>query len=187
LQSQANSAAAFPFGAYTVTATGADTATATVHYTQDLFTSAIPFLSNYNSLNGLDPSKTLTVLYNAFTLNSGATEGFTFFTITDASNTAVFDGGFQSPSTTGNLIAANTLLPNTTYQFQLDFSDRLLEGQDPNGNFAQQGFDVRTVGEFTTGSIGAVPEPSTWAMLLIGFAGLGFAGRMHLRRRSVAI
>jgi PEP-CTERM motif len=28
---------------------------------------------------------------------------------------------------------------------------------------------------------GAVPEPSTWAMLLIGFAGLGFAG---LRRRA---
>ena len=26
------------------------------------------------------------------------------------------------------------------------------------------------------GTIGGVPEPSTWAMLLIGFAGLGFAG-----------
>ena len=26
---------------------------------------------------------------------------------------------------------------------------------------------------FTTGT---VPEPSTWAMMLIGFAGLGFAG-----------
>jgi PEP-CTERM motif len=27
-----------------------------------------------------------------------------------------------------------------------------------------------------SGSIAAVPEPSTWAMLLLGFAGLGYAG-----------
>jgi hypothetical protein len=33
------------------------------------------------------------------------------------------------------------------------------------------------IGTFTT----AVPEPSTWAMLLLGFAGIGFMG---YRRRS---
>jgi hypothetical protein len=187
LQGQTVSAAAFPFGSYTVTATGGDTATATVHYTQDLFTTAIPYLANFNSLNGLDPSKSLAVFYSAFAPNAGATEGFTFFTISDASNVAVFDAGFQSPSTTGSVIGADTLLPNTTYTFQLDFSDRLLEGQDADGNFLQQGFDVRTIGEFTTGAIAPVPEPSTWAMLVIGFAGLGFAGRMHARRRTIAI
>jgi hypothetical protein len=31
-----------------------------------------------------------------------------------------------------------------------------------------------------------VPEPSTWAMMLIGFAGLGFAGYRHTRRASAA-
>jgi PEP-CTERM motif len=31
---------------------------------------------------------------------------------------------------------------------------------------------------------GAVPEPSTWAMMLVGFAGLGFVG---YRRRAAAI
>ena len=31
---------------------------------------------------------------------------------------------------------------------------------------------------------GAVPEPSTWAMLLIGFAGLGFATTAGERRPS---
>jgi hypothetical protein len=33
----------------------------------------------------------------------------------------------------------------------------------------------------------AVPEPSTWAMMLIGFAGLGFAGyRASLKAASIA-
>jgi hypothetical protein len=36
------------------------------------------------------------------------------------------------------------------------------------------------------GSISAVPEPSTWAMMLIGFAGLGFAFRQSRRKVSFA-
>jgi hypothetical protein len=32
----------------------------------------------------------------------------------------------------------------------------------------------------------AVPEPSTWAMMLLGFAGLGFAGYRGARKRSGA-
>ena len=35
-------------------------------------------------------------------------------------------------------------------------------------------------------SSGAVPEPSTWAMILIGFAGLGFAFRQSRRKTSLA-
>jgi hypothetical protein len=34
------------------------------------------------------------------------------------------------------------------------------------------------------GFLGAVPEPSTWAMMLIGFAGLGFAFRKSRRKVS---
>jgi len=33
------------------------------------------------------------------------------------------------------------------------------------------------------GGGGGVPEPSTWMLLLAGFAGLGFAGLSRLRRR----
>jgi len=36
-------------------------------------------------------------------------------------------------------------------------------------------------GNLTTAAIGVVPEPSTWAMLLLGFAGVGF---MSYRRRN---
>lgn len=31
----------------------------------------------------------------------------------------------------------------------------------------------------------AIPEPSTWAMMLLGFAGLGFAGRRMARKNTV--
>jgi hypothetical protein len=31
---------------------------------------------------------------------------------------------------------------------------------------------------------GAAPEPSTWAMMLIGFAGLGFAGWRTQRKTA---
>jgi hypothetical protein len=45
--------------------------------------------------------------------------------------------------------------------------------------------DNHTVGFFT--HIGGVPEPSTWAMLLLGFAGLGIASYRSSRQRGSAI
>ena len=45
--------------------------------------------------------------------------------------------------------------------------------------------DNHTVGFFT--NIGGVPEASTWAMLLLGFAGLGFAGYRSSHRRASAV
>ena len=44
--------------------------------------------------------------------------------------------------------------------------------------------DNHTVGFFT--HIGGVPEPLTWAMLLLGFAGLGIAGYRSSRQRAYA-
>jgi hypothetical protein len=44
--------------------------------------------------------------------------------------------------------------------------------------------DNHTVGFFT--HVGGVPEPSTWAMLLLGFAGLGFASLRSSRQRASA-
>jgi hypothetical protein len=49
--------------------------------------------------------------------------------------------------------------------------------------------DVFAFDSFSVGSLQqvapAVPEPSTWAMMILGFAGLGFMG--YRRRKSVAI
>jgi hypothetical protein len=37
---------------------------------------------------------------------------------------------------------------------------------------------------FTSANPSAVPEPSTWAMMLLGFAGVGFAGYRSTRTRA---
>jgi hypothetical protein len=40
---------------------------------------------------------------------------------------------------------------------------------------------------FTSGAASAVPELSTWAMMLLGFAGLGFAGYYRANRRNCGV
>jgi uncharacterized protein (TIGR03118 family) len=50
---------------------------------------------------------------------------------------------------------------------------------DPNTLFFTDGIDGEQHGLF--GSLRAVPEPSTWAMMILGFVGLGF---MAYRRKS---
>jgi hypothetical protein len=78
---------------------------------------------------------------------------------------------------------------------------------DTTGSFSKIAFDEvnsgggyesdnHTVGRYTgmgQGTIiplvvsGAVPEPATWAMMLVGFAGLGYAGRRTRRSKRLAI
>jgi hypothetical protein len=48
----------------------------------------------------------------------------------------------------------------------------------------QYGFNDSPGGSIATGA--SVPEPSTWAMMLLGFVGLGFAG-YRASRKSVAL
>jgi hypothetical protein len=38
---------------------------------------------------------------------------------------------------------------------------------------------------FTSFSVSAIPEPSTWAMMLLGFAGVGFMA--YRRKNNVAL
>jgi uncharacterized protein (TIGR03118 family) len=66
----------------------------------------------------------------------------------------------------------------------LSFGTGMGLGGDPNTLFFTDGIDGETHGLF--GAISVVPEPSTWAMMLIGFVGLGFAFRRSRRRVSFA-
>ncbi len=38
-----------------------------------------------------------------------------------------------------------------------------------------------------TGTLSSVPEPSTWAMMLIGFAGLAYAGYRKTKRAALSV
>jgi hypothetical protein len=68
------------------------------------------------------------------------------------------------------------------------------EGLDPNGFSENPLYDVHngsitgTLANINLGTppVGGVPEPATWAMMLLGFAGLGFAFRSSRRKVSLA-
>jgi PEP-CTERM motif len=53
----------------------------------------------------------------------------------------------------------------------------------PNIDLTINGFGAFVIG----GVVEAVPEPSTWAMMLIGFAGLGFVGYRTKSRVDVRV
>lgn len=177
---------AYPFGKYVITGSGGSVgaATAYINYKHDYFTKAIPYLTNFSALNGLNPAANFNVDFNSFTPNSHVTLGYTFLTITDVSTgVAVVTDDFLKPTTTSALIAAGTLLPDTTYDYELDFSDRLNGYNYGSGSFTVQGFDLRTDGSFTTGE---TPLPSTWFLMLSGIAGLGFVGLRGTKRNTAA-
>jgi outer membrane lipase/esterase len=41
--------------------------------------------------------------------------------------------------------------------------------------------------EFALDALNTVPEPSTWVMMLVGFAGLGFAGYRRSRKGAITL
>jgi hypothetical protein len=71
--------------------------------------------------------------------------------------------------------------------WQSSLSSYLAAGYYTTGVILQDAIDPEYFVDFTTpvvGVGGSIPEASTWAMLVIGFAGLGFAG--YRRARAVA-
>lgn len=170
---------AYPFGAYSIALTGGNQPGTVVNlpdYLADAYTSDVPKLTaaSFNALQGLSTAaSSLTLNFNSFTPSSLTTTAFTFFSIFDSSQGCTF----LSPSATGCTINPTALTAGKTYNWELDFSGRI--EANANGVLTYTDFDVRTDGTFQT----AVPEASTWAMLIIGFAGLGF---MRYRRNNAA-
>jgi hypothetical protein len=66
----------------------------------------------------------------------------------------------------------------------LGFGTGMGNGGDLNTLYFTDGINGEADGLF--GAISAVPEPSTWAMLLLGFAVLAFAFRQSRRKVSFA-
>lgn len=85
-----------------------------------------------------------------------------------------------------DLFGLDTTYPPDTYGLLFDVNTtKAVSGQYPLINLASGAgnsvFDGKVNGTeyyvaYGTTTISAVPEPATWAMMLLGFAGLGFAG-----------
>jgi hypothetical protein len=116
-----------------------------------------------------------------YSINTGTMTGLTaLLTITDGGNTVSFNPLSISDNTI-NTVGAEQNSENLTFGFlsALNF--------DPNADAIYM-FDL-TLTNAATGAlvssvqieVDAVPEPSTWAMMILGFCGLGF---MAYRRKQ---
>ena len=181
---QAAMDAAYPFGTYVIALTAGmqPAISETLNYTADAYTSDTPQLdaASFDALQGLSTGlSSLTLNFNSFAPSALATASFTFFSIGNSSQGC----GFLSPSATSCAIDPAALSPDTTYSWELDFSDRV--ETNVNGVLTFTDFDVRTDGSFTTAAAAATPEPSTWAMMLLGFVGIGYLGRQRMRAAAL--
>lgn len=154
----------FPLGNYVITATNSltrKTGVVTIALKAYHFAKQIPALTpaSYAALHEMDPAAAFTVHFNSFKPSATAS-GSTWFTISDLEGNTVFSRGGLSPGTTSVVIPANTLLPNSTYRFLLNFSDRVTSQQSGTHVSIVQGFDNRTNGSFSTGPAKS-PVPAT--------------------------
>jgi hypothetical protein len=178
----------YPFGSYTITGNGgtAGPEAETFSYPADAFTTDIPALDpgTFTGLQGLNPKNAFTIGFDSFTPDPSANQEFTFLTIFNG-GTPVFSETFLPNSTTSVVLPANTLLANTSYTFELDFSDRIRSFDANTGVTIDQGFEVRTEGGFMTGSgVSTVPEPASLALFGTAAGLLAFLRRRSLAKRS---
>jgi len=136
--------------------------------------------------------------YNAFTVQ-GTTVPVTnvFVEFLDSSSNLLFSGNFSVAST--NVIGGNGYYDYTDYMVNLptlslaagDYTLGLQVSPEqweehwsiPNNPLVPDASDGIAHYFRLESNVAAVPEPSTWAMLMLGFAGVGF---MAYRRKSVA-
>src|SRR5262249_5730649 len=109
-----------------------------------------------------------------------------WFDETEGGNTSAFTLPeiVISPLAKGNAYTNNILY---THSSDLRTLEELFGVFGPNNTFLGDAANATDLSDlFKPGAIGAVPETSTWAMMLIGFCGLGFAFRQKRRKVSMA-
>jgi len=179
----------YPSGTYTLNTSGANDVlvSLTVGTTPEYATPPMLTAASYDGLAGLDPSGGYTFSFDAFTTPPSGYIGIIFFTLTDvATGQVVYSNSTEDLSTTSFSVPGNDFAPDTEYVEELVFSTRdevtdpTCVSEDPTQcpSLGEIGYDSRTEAYFTTG----VPEPSTWLMMVLGFAGLGWAGYWRSRR-----
>ncbi len=171
---------AYPTGGYEFDLTGGTMGPTTVslNYVGDAYSNTPQLTAaSFSALQGLNAAAQITLDFNSMMVSPNATPGANgiYFSIVNTSdNMTVFSTSALPTDATSVTIPGGQLLAGQSYSFDLLFDDRI-SGTDPNsGVFVEQFYDTHTGGMFSTAA-GAVPELSTWAMMLIGFGGLGIA------------
>jgi PEP-CTERM motif len=176
---------AFPNGGYEFDLTGGTMGPATVslNFDGDAYSNTPQLAAaSFSALQGLNAAAPITLDFNPMDVSPNATPGANniFFSITNSSGATVFSDALSTDATSVT-IGGGTLSAGQSYSFDLLFDDRIV---DSSGEFLKtQFYDTHTDGSFSTAAE-AVPEPSTWAMMLMGFVGLGFAASLRGRKQG---
>ena len=111
---------------------------------------------------------------------------------TGASGTVDFFSGdntqlpfvFNLSGVTGSTTLTHIFTYSAAGFFTLSYDYEGHAQESANAGFIVPGpLSISAIGNFGTVQVGAVPEPSTWAMMILGFAGIG---AMAYRRRGTA-
>jgi hypothetical protein len=135
-------------------------------------------------VTSLNPSNsTVSLIGNALTAN--ATQ--LLFDFSDTTPSLLV---FESPNFLGGSGGFSLQFCDATSQCQsaigMSNSSILLALIAPGLGNTQDSIAESGVTQIGAATAGGVPEPSTWAMMLLGFAGLGFAFRQSRRKVSMA-
>jgi PEP-CTERM motif len=172
--------AAYPNVAYQFDLTGGTMGplSVTVNYAGNAYSNTPQLAAaSFNALQGLNAADPITLDFNAMDVSPNANgDNSIIFSITDSSNMTVFSSTLPTDATSVT-IGGGVLSAGHSYTFELLFDDRIAEDN------TEQFYDTHTFGSFSTAA-GAVPEPSTWAMMALGFAGLGAIGWRGSRRAA---
>ena len=175
----------FPNGDYTFDLTGGTMGPTefVINYAGDAYSNTPELTAaSFSALQGLNAAAPITLDFNPMDVSPNATPGANaiFFSVVDSSNSTVFNETLSTTDTSVT-IPGGVLAAGQSYSFDLLFDDRIV---DSSGEFLKtQFYDAHTDGSFSTAAE-AVPEPSTWAMMLMGFVGLGFAASLRGRKQG---
>ena len=134
-----------------------------------------------------------TDLHSTEPFNIAANAGF-FFSNTQVTiyNNSTPPAPFVDPFTTFDFKFTNENIASVTIDSSTaaDFLPATLTLISPNEftvfiNGADPAFLDTLVVDVTTGNVGAVPEPSTWTMMILGFLGLGFLAYRHQNKTAL--
>ena len=132
----------------------------------------IESFSQADAIGGLSGTTTIEGLVLGGSIFGGLVIDGSLF-INPAPNTVLFSGGGLTITLNEQILSANGI---TTNAINIGFDDFLLGTELKDGSI----IIASTSASVTQGANGAVPEPATWAMMLIGFGAVG----VSMRRRK---